>query len=130
MACGVTAPCCCITLPQLLLLRSLSYRIIGRCLLAAVPPHLAMAATCLRLYGGGSTARDTLATAALQTYGVLHCGTPDERWARLAAAAAAAFHPCTLAVTGVVDDHGQVSKRGVSGARLPSGAQGVVGHRL
>lgn len=59
----------------------------------------------LPFYGSAAdvaTAPDTLVTAALRTYGGLMRGTPDERRARLAAAAAASFRPRTLTATGVV----------------------------
>lgn len=59
----------------------------------------------LPFYGSAAdvaTAPDAVVTAALRTYGGLLRGTPDERRARLAAAAAASFRPRTLTATGVV----------------------------
>lgn len=59
----------------------------------------------LPFYGSAAdvaTASDAVVTAALRTYGGLLRGTPDERRARLAAAAAASFRPRTLTATGVV----------------------------
>ncbi|GAB0492985.1 hypothetical protein MMPV_004256 [Pyropia vietnamensis] len=59
----------------------------------------------LPFYGSAAdvtTASDALVTAALRTYGGLLRGTPDERRARLAAAAAASYRPRTLTATGVV----------------------------
>lgn len=59
----------------------------------------------LPFYGSAAdvaTAPDALVTAALRTYGGLLRGTPDERRARLAAAAAASLRPRTLTATGVV----------------------------
>lgn len=59
----------------------------------------------LPFYGSAAdvaTAPDDVVSAALRTYGGLLRGTPEERRARLAAAAAASFRPRTLTATGVV----------------------------
>lgn len=59
----------------------------------------------LPFYGSAAdvaTTSDALVTAALRTYGGLLRGTPEERRARLAAAAAASYRPRTLTATGVV----------------------------